>query len=56
MADIRPGDRIIYLGNYSGYGPSPVKTLEELLTFRRMVLSIPGMLCKDIVYLRGAQE
>ncbi len=53
---VKPGDRIVYLGNYSGYGPSPVKTLEELLTFRRMVLSIPGMLCEDIVYLRGSQE
>ncbi|NCC21655.1 MAG: hypothetical protein EOM26_04235 [Alphaproteobacteria bacterium] len=53
---VSPGDRVVYLGNYSGYGENPVETLDELLTFRRLVLSIPGMMCEDVVYLRGAQE
>jgi serine/threonine protein phosphatase 1 len=51
-----PGDRIIYLGNYIGYGSDPCGTIDELLIFRRAVLSIPGVLAKDLVYLRGAQE
>ena len=53
---IEPGDRIVYHGNYIGYGPQPVETIDELLTFRRLVLSIPGMMPDDIVYLRGGQE
>jgi serine/threonine protein phosphatase 1 len=51
-----PGDRIVYLGNYIGYGASPRQTIDELLTFRRLILSMPGMLASDIVYLRGGQE
>lgn len=53
---IRPGDRLVYLGNYTGFGPDSPGTIDEILTFRRMVLSIPGMAAGDIVYLRGAQE
>ncbi len=53
---IEPGDRIIYLGNYTGYGSAPCATVDELLTFRRMVLAIPGVHPQDIVYLRGMQE
>lgn len=53
---IEPGDRIIYHGNYIGYGPQPCETIDELLTFRRLVLSIPGMKAEDIIYLRGGQE
>jgi hypothetical protein len=53
---LRPGDRIIYLGNYVGYGDEAVACIDEILTFRRLVLSIPGMLCSDMVYLRGRQE
>lgn len=52
----RPGDRLVYLGNYFGQGPQPLETIEELLTFRRMVLSLPGVMASDIVYLRGGQE
>lgn len=51
-----PGDRIIYLGNYTGYGPSSVETINEILTFRRIILSQPGVITNDIVYLRGQQE
>ena len=53
---IRPGDRLVYLGNYTGYGTDPVGTIDEILTFRRMVLALPGMMAGDIAYLRGGQE
>lgn len=53
---IRPGDRIVYLGNYVGYGEHGAGCIDEILTFRRLVLSMPGMLCSDLVYLRGQQE
>lgn len=56
MERIRPGDRVVYLGNYTGFGTQASETVDEILTFRRMVLSIPGVNAKDIVYLRGAQE
>lgn len=53
---IQPGDRIIYLGNYTGYNRDSSLSVDELLTFRRLVLSQPGMMCSDLVYLRGRQE
>ena len=53
---VRPGDRIVYHGNYIGHGTKGAQTIDELLTFRRLVLSIPGMMASDIVYLRGGQE
>lgn len=53
---VRPGDRILYHGNYIGYGDTPCETIDELLTFRRLVLSMPGMVPDDIIYLRGGQE
>ncbi|MGB1076963.1 MAG: hypothetical protein ACPG05_01540 [Bdellovibrionales bacterium] len=51
-----PGDRLVYTGNYTGHGFCPKQTLEEILTFRRLLLSIPGVLASDITYLRGQQE
>lgn len=56
LARITPGDRIVYLGNYTGFGDRARDTIDEILTFRRLVLSIPGMKPDDIVYLRGGQE
>lgn len=53
---LRPGDRIVYMGNYMGFGRDSAGTIDELLTFRRMALSRPAMLPHDFVYLRGAQE
>jgi serine/threonine protein phosphatase 1 len=53
---IRPGDRLVYLGNYFGQGPAPGETVDELLGFRRMVMALPGMMADDIVYLRGGHE
>lgn len=53
---MRPGDRVVYLGNYGGYSPDTIRTLDEVLTFRRIMLSIPGVMAGDLVYLRGTQE
>ncbi len=53
---IQPGDRLVYLGNYFGFGHHAVEVVDELLTFRRMVMAKSGMMADDIVYLRGAQE
>ncbi len=52
----RPGDRLVYLGNYLGHGKQICDTLDHLLLFRREVLARPGMMACDIVFLRGAQE
>jgi hypothetical protein len=56
LEHIRPGDKLVYLGNYTGYGADGAECVDEILTFRRLAMSLPGMLCNDIVYLRGAQE
>ena len=53
---LRPGDRVVYLGNYTGYGHDPVGTIDEILTFRRMILALPGMMASDVAFVRGAQE
>ena len=45
-----PGDCLIYLGNYMGFGPSIVQTVDELLQFRASYTDV------EIVHLRGAQE
>ena len=55
-ARFQPGDRLVYLGNYLGYGPDIPGTLDELLNFRRSLLARPGMEAWDIAYLRGVQE
>ena len=52
----RPGDRLVYLGNYVGGGPASTQTLDELLLARRALLARFGLLDSDIVYLRGGQE
>lgn len=53
---LQPGDRVIYHGNYAGFGEAPRETIDEILTFRRMFLARPGALTSDLVYLRGGQE
>jgi serine/threonine protein phosphatase 1 len=50
------GDRLVYLGNYLGGGPNVAATIEELLYFRRAIISRPRMFASDVVYLRGSQE
>ena len=56
LEHIKPGDRIVYHGNYTGYGEHAAACITEILTFRRMALAMPGMLANDILYLRGRQE
>jgi serine/threonine protein phosphatase 1 len=53
---IEPGDRLVYLGNYLGIGAEITATMDELLSFRRAFLTIPGIEPQDIVHLRGTQE
>ena len=53
---LRAGDRIVYLGNYTGYGIHSRETVDEILTFRRLALSMPGVIPADFIYLRGRQE
>lgn len=51
------GDRLVYLGNYLGFGKAIFATIAELLRFRRTFLSVPPYMDgADCVYLRGAQE
>ena len=52
----RPGDRVVYLGNYLGHGEGIRETLDELLDFRRRALGLPRAFACDVVHLRGAQE
>ncbi len=49
-------DRVVYLGNFMGYGPHIIKTLNELLRQRIAFLARPGMDPNHIAYLRGSQE
>lgn len=51
-----PGDKLVYTGNYTGYDERSVSALDEILTFRRLILAQRGVMTDDIVYLRGAQE
>lgn len=51
-----PGDRVVYLGTLTGFGEAARETYDELLEFRRAVMSIRGVIDGDLVYLRGAQE
>lgn len=50
------GDRVVYLGNYIGYGDDVLATIDELLDFRRRVLGRQRGFACDVVFLRGAQE
>lgn len=56
-ARVGPGDVLVYLGNYLGYGAEIAETVDELLGFRRRLLAQPPLrFPEDIVYLRGNQE
>ncbi len=50
------GDRVVYLGNYIGYGGAVLATIDELLDFRRRVLGRQRGFACDVAFLRGAQE
>ena len=54
---LAPGDRLIYLGNYLGYGPAIIETVDEILSFRRKFLARPPFTDADEhILLRGSQE
>lgn len=53
---MKPGDRVVYLGNMLGRGAKVRETIDELLIFRREFLSLPHTFAGDIAYLRGSQE
>jgi serine/threonine protein phosphatase 1 len=53
---IGPRDGVVYLGNYLGVGHGARATVDELVDFRRWLLSRPYSFAADVVYLRGAQE
>ncbi len=54
---LEAGDRVVYLGNYLGYGSGVRETVREVLRFRRVFLSRPPYAdIGDIVLLRGCQE
>lgn len=55
-AQLEPGDRLVYLGNYLGHGKDICETLDLLLSFRRSLMAKPGMMACDIAFLRGSQE
>ena len=55
-AEFCVGDVVIYLGNVMGNGLDSVKAVDEVLLFRRALISIPGVSQYDIVFLRGQQE
>ena len=56
-ARLQPGDAIVYMGNYFGYGPTAHAVLEELLRFRVWFLSAPPYQhLSGHVFLHGAQE
>ena len=50
------GDRLVYLGNFMGYGSNVVQTQDALLRQRIAFLARPGMDPGYIAYLRGGQE
>ena len=54
---LQPNDRLVYLGNYLGYGPDIVGTVDEIISFRRDFLARPPYTdVTDFVLLRGSQE
>lgn len=58
FAEFQPGDRLIYTGNYlcAEKNAQPVDVINDLLAFRRQLMSQPGVMAEDIIYLRGVQE
>ena len=52
----RPGDRVVYLGNYLGTARRDTAAVDEILSFRRYLLATPGAVVEDIAYLRGINE
>ena len=53
---IVPGDKLVFLGNFLGYGPGIIQVQNEMLLLRRSILARRGMFAADVAFLRGAQE
>lgn len=53
---LKPGDRLVYLGNIMGRGAGVRAALDEALAFRRGFLAARNAFVHDIAFLRGAQE
>lgn len=52
----QPGDVIIYLGNIMGFGSDVKGTINEILLFKKALLSSIDSSPNDLIYLRGAAE
>ncbi|MCW8863053.1 MAG: hypothetical protein OQJ76_06770 [Rhodospirillales bacterium] len=52
----RPGDNIVYLGNFLGRGDAVADTIDELLSFRTQTLASGGEDPGVVAFLRGSQE
>jgi hypothetical protein len=50
------GDRVVYLGNFTGHGEAVLAAIDELLDFRRRVIGRSRGFACHVVVLRGAQE
>ncbi|SEH55985.1 hypothetical protein [Magnetospirillum fulvum] len=55
-AECKPGDQLVYLGDYLGHSASVLQTVDEILLFRRAYIARPGVGLDDVAYLRGTQE
>lgn len=56
IAKVRPGDRLVYTGNYIGESTKSIDVISEILDFRRRFLAITGVMAIDHVMLRGPRE
>ncbi|MBZ0100517.1 MAG: hypothetical protein K8F30_15665, partial [Taibaiella sp.] len=57
LTKFRPGDRLVYHGNYFGNKLTAIETLDELLVTRRSLMAMgEGISPNSFVYLRGARE
>lgn len=52
----QPGDRLVYLGNFMGFGEQTGDVMDEMVAFRRHIMGRFILFPHDIAYLRGAQE
>jgi hypothetical protein len=52
----RPGDRLVYLGNYLGRGAAIHQTIDDILGFRAAVMAQREGFACDVAFLRGSQE
>lgn len=53
---LQPGDRLVYLGNVMGRDPRVAETIDELLSFRRAVMTLEPAEPPQVGFLRGTQE